>query len=193
MATTKNDDELIKKFAEGQSLSEIARNSNLTPERIRQRLARHGIRGRNYHWVPARETLLSALEESTSLAQAAKALGLTESRLGTAIRYRAVGEAFKKAKARWKADRREEYYSHQRPAWIKRIREIALQLGHTPRVKDLSAAGILPGTFRAIFGSSPKSILAAGLIPNGPRYVSPLPPDFMDFQIPGEIEEQKNR
>jgi hypothetical protein len=193
MATTKNDDELIKKFVEGQSLSEIARNSNLSPERVRQRLARHGFRGRNYHWVPAREALLSALEESASLAQAAKALGLTESQLGAAIRYRAVDEAFKKAKARWKADRREEYYSHQRPAWIKRIREIALQLGHTPRVEDFSAAGILPGTFRAIFGSLSKAILAAGLIPNGPRYVSPLPPDFMDFHTPGEIEGQKNR
>jgi hypothetical protein len=104
-----------------------------------------------------------------------------------------MDEAFKKAKARWRADRRDEYYSHQRPAWIKRIREIALQVGHTPRVEDLSAAGILPGTFRAIFGSLHQAILAAGLIPNGPRYVSPLPPDFMDFHTPGEAEKRKSR
>jgi len=196
MSFYEQDKELIEKFIAGQSQAKIARDLDISRERVRQRLGRNGFKGRNYRWIPERKNLISVLEESTSLAQAASFLKITELQLHTAIKHHGLSEVFENAKARWKTHRREEYYLSQQRPRIAQVRELALKLGHTPRQKDLQASGISHTTLIHTFGSLPNAMISAGLIPNRHRYISPLPSDFVDLDTavaePDEILHKAN-
>ena len=180
MSFYEQDKELIDKFIAGKSQAEIARDLKISRTRVGQRLARNGFSGRNDRWMPKREDLLSMLEKSSSLLDAAELLGLTELKLHTAIKYHGVNDAFEKARELWKTHRREEYYLARQRPFINQIRELALRLGYTPRQEDLQTAGISHMTLIRTFGSLPNAMLASGLVPNKHRYTSPLPQGFVE-------------
>lgn len=180
----KQDQDIIERFKAGKSQTEIGAELGISRERIRQRLERNGLSGRNYRWIPERETLLSALSSANSLTHVAELLNLSDLQVQTAIKYHSANEYLDAAKNRWKLIKRNEYYlSHQRP-FIYRIRELALQLGHTPRQEELQAHGISHMTLVRTFGSLREAMLLSGLIPNNYRVTSPLPPDFQEITEP---------
>ena len=180
----KQDQEIIERFLKGKSQTEIAHEYGCTRERIRQRLERNGITGRNYRWIPEREVLLSALSDASSLSHAAQLLALTDLQLQTAINYYSASKDLRNAKTRWKSQKRDDHYlARQRPL-INQVRKLALKLRHTPREEELQSNGIPPMALVRVFGSLREAMLVSGLIPNSHRLTSPLPYDFNEIAEP---------
>lgn len=177
------DEEVAQEISKGKSQAAIGREKGISREAVGQHSRRLGYKGHNRRWIPQREDLLSVLEKSISLVDATELLGLTEIKLRTAIKHHSVNDEFEKARERWKTHKREAYYLARQRPYINQIRELALRLGYTPRQEDLQAAGISHMTLIRTFGSLPNAMLASGLVPNKPRYTSPLPHGFVEPNI----------
>jgi hypothetical protein len=105
-------------------------------------------------------------------------LDLTDMQLNIVIKQYSADDYLKNAKERWRNQKRDELYlQYQRPL-INQVRQLALNLGHTPRQEDLKSHGIPHMRLVRVFGSLKEAMLASGLKPNSQRWTSPLPPGF---------------
>ena len=189
------DADIVSRYVAGQPQSDIARTLGLTRERVRQRLKRNGLEGRNYRWIPSRDTIIQALADATSTQELLRRLELSESRLAAAVDARQVGAEYDAALARWREDAREQHYlARQRPL-VAQIRAFALRLRHTPSQDELQTIPIYHVDLNRIFGSVPKAMIAAGLIPNQRgRAPAPLPAGFEEDETPtADIDELYSR
>jgi hypothetical protein len=174
-----NDRAILTFWEEGLDPAEMARSLGISRERVRQKLHRNGLRGKNPNAIPAKERVLEAARQSESLVELAKRLAVSEGLLKRALNRQDMQH---EVRALLQARRELAVVAAKvvrQQALSQRVRRIASAVGHTPTGPELVDAGVFPTVLLKAFGSVAQAMECAGLRPNKPGHQpEPLRPGF---------------
>lgn len=178
------DEELVRLWDSGLSMTEIGDQVGLSRERVRQRLRPYGRKGANPNSVPSPEDIRKAITQEFSYPQVSRLLGVSIERLMRGIERAGlkdeVEEAFQARDVYWAERAREREQRRLIPI----IRQIAREVGHTPSQSELAIQGVYHMTLTRAFGSAADAMRAAGLEPNIRGRPPLLLPDDFDVDSP---------
>jgi transposase-like protein len=173
------DAEIIARWDAGEKMAHIADDLGLSRERVRQRLERNGRGGPNYNILPAGPAILEAAADATSLTEVAAAFDLSKDLLLVAVKQHGVREHIDEMLHTNRQIRANQRKLETQRELIKKVRELAVRVQHTPTSRDLGTIGLFPMTLHQAFGSVSNAMVAAGLEPNvAGRPPQPLPVKF---------------
>ena len=175
------DTEILALWEQGDNQIEIARHTGLSRERIRQRLARHGIDGKNANAVPKAEVFLRSAGHEATVEDLSRALGISTAAAVKAMKAYGIRADIDSLLAVNKKIEADAHRAHRQSLLVTQLRTLALQVGRTPTSHDMELIDIFPMTIHSAFGSVAAGMEAAGLAPNvagnKPR---PLPAGFRE-------------
>jgi hypothetical protein len=189
-APVASDSELINRWDAGESMTEIANAVGLTRERVRQRLKKHGRSGPNHNARHSREAILGAAAGAVSIGQVAKKMQISAGRLLIEVRHYSLQEEldaiFQSVHTAW----RERRIENERQSYVRTLRRIAVEVGHTPTTNELAKHDVYHARLALVFGSANAAMEAAGLVPNlRGRPPIPLPNSFLEMDQPTADDE----
>lgn len=192
------DNELIRRWDAGERMIDIALAVGLTRERVRQRLERHGRKGPNRNALPGSGELLAAAKGAGSLVELAGELKLPLHTIQLAVEQRGVRDEVQELLRRTREVRLEVKRRAAQQPYVRRIRQLALRVEHTPTQGELAEEGMYHVVLQRVFGSPSIAMIAAGLDPNvRGTPPQPLPPDFAsDWEPtadPATLERRSNQ
>lgn len=162
---TVSDEEIVSLWDLGESMTDIGNRFGLSRERIRQRLLRNDISGRNPNCPYEAEELLRVVRSAGNWADAVAQLHTSKQGLRQWLETTGSVKAAERELANAREAKREKSYEAARQRIVKKLKELAVKCGETPPQHVLESHGIYTGTFIRYFDSTSAAMKAAGLKP----------------------------